>query len=286
MTASLLKGSPVSKLIFESLSKNIEQNIAKGMRPPHLEVILVGDDKPSLIYVGHKSRACNKIGMTANTSQLDDAISENELISHIEALNQNDKVDGILVQLPLPLHISTQTIIDTISIHKDVDGFHPFNLGRLALRHPCLRPCTPHGIITLLNYYKIPLRGKNVTVVGVSNIVGRPLVLEFLLQRATPTACHRYTKNLKEHIVNADIVVSATGVKDIINPDWFKSDAVVIDVGIHRMPDGSIRGDIDFQKVKDKVGFITPVPGGVGPMTVATLLTNTYEAYKKTNCLT
>lgn len=279
MTASLLQGSVVANDLLSSLALNIDEHVKKGDRPPHLEVILVGDDKPSLIYVGHKNRACQKVGMTANTLQLKENISETALIEHIDRLNKNKQVDGILVQLPLPPHISAQNIIDRIAVDKDVDGFHPFNVGRLALRHPCLRPCTPYGIMKLLDYYKIPLIGLNVTIVGVSNIVGRPLLLEFLLAKATPTACHRYTRDLKQHIEHADIVVSATGVQDIIKPEWFKSSAVVIDVGIHRIPDGSIRGDIDFDKVKEKVAYLTPVPGGVGPMTVATLLENTYESY-------
>lgn len=279
MTATLLQGSIVAKNMLSSLQNNISQHVKKGDRSPHLEVIIVGCDKPSLIYVGHKKRACQKIGITANTQQLDETITEKDLIALITQLNLDDKVDGILVQLPLPNHISAQTIIDSIVIDKDVDGFHPFNVGRLALRHPSLRPCTPYGIMKLFDHYQIPLIGKNVTIVGVSNIVGRPLLLEFLLAKATPTACHRYTHDLKAHVQRADIVVSATGVQDLIDPDWFKPSAIVVDVGIHRLPDGQIRGDIDFEKAKDKVAYITPVPGGVGPMTVATLLENTYESY-------
>lgn len=279
MTATLLKGAPVSNAIFATLTEKITKNLQSGQRPPHLSVILVGEDKASLVYIGHKRRACKKIGISAKTHQLDADVSESELLTLIHTLNADANVDGILVQLPLPDHISSQTVIDAINVNKDVDGFHPFNVGRLALRHPHLRPCTPYGIMQLLTHYEIPVRGQNVTIVGVSNIVGRPMFLEFLLARATPTACHRFTTDLKQCIQNADIVVSATGVHNVIDPDWFKPTAVVIDVGMHRLDDGRLCGDMDFDKLKDKVAFLTPVPGGVGPMTVATLLQNTYFAY-------
>ncbi len=283
MTAILLKGQRLCNQIILELNEQITSDVSSGLRPPHLEAILVGDDKASAIYVNNKHKACKKAGITTNTLRLDSKLSEQQLIEHILSLNSNPLVDGILVQLPLPSYISSQSIIETISINKDVDGFHPYNVGRLSVRKPHLRPCTPYGIMMLLAEYKIEPRGKDVTIVGVSNIVGRPLGLEMLLAGASVTACHSQTQSLKKHIEQAEIVVSATGVLDIINPDWIRKDAIVIDVGIHRLDNRQLRGDLDFEALKEKVAYITPVPGGVGPMTVAALLKNTYQAYALTH---
>ena len=210
-------------------------------------------------------------------------ISENELIQLIESLNANDEIDGILVQLPLPSAIREAVIIETIDPKKDVDGFHPYNLGHLAQRNPLLRPCTPLGIINLLKAYNIEVKRKHAVVVGASNIVGRPMALEFLHAGATTTVCHRLTQDLQHYVSQADILVVATGVMDLIHPDWLHKDQVVIDVGIHRLANGSIRGDLNFSEVVKKVAWLTPVPGGVGPMTIATLLQNTLMAYSNLN---
>ena len=278
MTAKILDGKQLSQIIIADLKAKVESDKNLGLRPPHLEVLLVGEDKPSEIYVKNKAKACQLAGFSAKTQKLPSSVTEAALIELIQELNNDYTVDGILVQLPLPDHIPTQTIIETISVDKDVDGFHPYNVGRLSVRKPHLRPCTPYGVMLLLEHYDINPRGMDVTIVGVSNIVGRPLVLEMLLAGATVTACHRHTQDLQKHVQNADMVVSATGVMDLLKPNWFKPNAVVIDIGIHRLESGKIRGDIDFGSVKEKVNCLTPVPGGVGPMTVASLLSNTYQA--------
>lgn len=285
MPATLLEGKTLSKSIISSLSHQIEKDALRGLRPPHLEVILVGEDKASEVYVKNKRQACQRAGISAITRTLPEDVSEKDLVSLIHSLNASSDVDGILVQLPLPKHITTQHIIETLSVDKDVDGFHPYNVGRLSVRKPHLRPCTPFGVMRLLSHYNINPRGMDVTIVGVSNIVGRPLVLEMLLAGASVTACHRHTRHLRKHIEQADLVASATGVMDIIDPNWFREDAIAIDIGIHRLNDGTLRGDIDFEQAKNKVAYITPVPGGVGPMTVATLLSNTYFAaqYQRTH---
>lgn len=277
----LLKGKPVRERVFAELEETIKQTTSAGHRKPELVVILVGNDKASEIYVNNKRKACDSIGIKTTSHALPEETSETDLLALIDTLNVSTTVDGILVQLPLPAHISSEKVIERIAIHKDVDGFHPYNVGRLALRHPGLRPCTPYGIIRMLKHYHIDPTGKDVTIVGVSNIVGRPLMLEFLLARATPTACHRFTKDLKKHVARADILVSATGVRGIIDPSWINPQAVVIDVGIHRLDDGRITGDLDFEAISPNVKAITPVPGGVGPMTITVLLENTVNSYVK-----
>ncbi len=275
MNTKVLNGQIVRDKLFEQL----KASVATMKEKPHLSVILVGEDRASQIYVNHKKKACALCGITTTTHALPKNTTEEALLSLIDTLNNDKYIHGILVQLPLPQHISTDKIISAIAINKDVDGFHPYNIGRLAQRMPSLRPCTPYGIIKLLDYYDIPLVGKNVTVVGVSNIVGRPLVLELLLAKATPTACHRFTKNLAQHINNADIVVSATGVRNVIDPEWISPDAIVIDVGIHRLPSGEITGDLDHSALDGNVYAMTPVPGGVGTMNVTVLLENTVNAF-------
>lgn len=283
MSATLLKAQPLKEKMMLDLKQQVESIKTNFNQTPHLSVIIVGDDKASHIYVKHKQKSCHEVGISTSSHILPSETSEEILLELICQLNTDDTVHGILVQLPLPAHISSQKVIDTISPLKDVDGFHPFNVGHLALRSPLLRPCTPYGIIKLLKYYDIPLLGQDVTIVGVSNIVGRPLSLEFLLAKATPTTCHRFTKDLESHVRRANIVVSATGVRDVIKPEWVNENAIVIDVGIHRLDNGKLCGDLDFDALKDKVSHMTPVPGGVGPMTVAVLLENTLKAFHYQN---
>lgn len=278
MSASILNG----KLVAFELGKTLQHDVAnfkqKMHRPPGLAVILVGDDPASFIYVNSKRNACLAQGFESFYYHFSAKASENELLSLIDRLNEKNDVDGILVQLPLPSHMKTETIIKRIKPTKDVDGFHPYNLGRLVQGNPVLRPCTSLGVINLLKFYHIPLLGQHAVVVGASNIVGRPMALEFLLEKATVTICHRSTINLESHVRMADIVVSAAGSLDVINPEWLHKKQVIIDIGIHRLQDGSLRGDINFNAAKDKVAWITPVPGGVGPMTICMLLHNTLSA--------
>ncbi|KTD48982.1 Bifunctional protein FolD protein [Legionella rubrilucens] len=278
MTALILDGKALARLKKDEIKLAIQARIASGRRAPALAVILVGDDPASHIYVTNKSKACLEVGITSESYQLPAKASEQELLDLIDRLNHSTAIDGILVQLPLPDHMSTHKIIECINPLKDVDGFHPYNLGRLAQRLPLLRPCTPYGIIQLLQANGIALRGLHTVVIGASNIVGRPMGLEFLGEGATVTICHRFTKNLREHVRMADVLVIATGKQDVVDADWLHRDQIIIDVGIHRLADGKLRGDIDFDKAVTRVGWITPVPGGVGPMTITALLQNTVFA--------
>ena len=278
MTASILDGKLVASKLKITLKDAIANRSLKGLRPPGLAVILVGNNEASKIYVNNKRELCKEVGIKSLAYDLPEKTTEDELIDLIKQLNNSDEIDGILVQLPLPAHISSSNILEHISPKKDVDGFHPFNLGRLAQGNPLLRPCTPFGIIQLLNYYDINLLGKHAVIVGASNIVGRPMALELLLAKATVTICHSATKNLNEHISVADIIVVAAGSYNVVKPNWLNSEQVLIDVGIHRHQNGDIHGDVDFNKAIKKVKWITPVPGGIGPMTIATLLQNTMYA--------
>ena len=283
MTAQILDGKKVAANLKQNLSETINKRTQEGKRPPGLAVILVGQDAASEVYVANKRTACSVVGISSYAYDLPDTLSENKLIGLINELNHNKDIDGILVQLPLPKGIDSEKIIACLSPSKDVDGFHPYNMGRLAQRNPYLRPCTPYGIIQLINAYNLPLNGKHAVVIGASNIVGRPMALEFLLAKATVTICHRFTKNLEQHVRIADIIVVATGVCDLIDPSWLNKNQILIDVGMHRLENGKLRGDIDFFETNTQVGWITPVPGGVGPMTIATLLQNTlYAATNKT----
>lgn len=275
MTAALIDGKHVASLMTQTLKDAIHQMRQAGKAPLGLAVILIGNDPASAIYVHNKRKACEAVGIQSMAYDLPMETTETKLLGLIHQLNQQVDVSGILVQLPLPAHINTSRIIEHISPAKDVDGFHPYNLGRLAQGNPGLRPCTPFGIMTLLTHYGLPVKGQHAVVVGSSTIVGRPMALELLSQKATVTICHRSTHELEKHVRMADILVIATGTPDSINPDWLQSHQVVIDVGIHRGHDGRLRGDIDFERAKDKVAWITPVPGGVGPMTIASLLQNT-----------
>lgn len=280
MTASLLDGTKASSVFKKDILDQVNLRKSKGLSAPGLAVILVGQDPASMIYVKHKRKACLEMGFHSLAYDLPETTSESELLALIEKLNHSSDVHGILVQLPLPKHINTTKVIETIAANKDVDGFHPYNIGRLAQRHPLLRPCTPYGIIQLLDFYKIPVEGKHAVVIGASNIVGRPMALELLLSPATVTICHRFTTNLEQFVRIADLLVVAAGVKDVVNPDWLHQNQVVIDVGMHRNEDGKLRGDLNFEQAKERVSWITPVPGGVGPMTITTLLQNTLQAAK------
>ncbi|MCA0403960.1 MAG: bifunctional methylenetetrahydrofolate dehydrogenase/methenyltetrahydrofolate cyclohydrolase FolD [Proteobacteria bacterium] len=280
MTASILDGKKSASFVKDKIKQDVLNLKKAGFKTPGLAVILVGNDAASAIYVTNKRKACEEVGFYSKAFDLPATTNEETLLKLIDDLNQAPDIHGILVQLPLPAHIDTNKIIEAISPYKDVDGFHPYNLGRLAQKNPLLRPCTPLGIINLLNYYQIPLKGLNAVVVGASNIVGRPMALELLLTAATVTICHRFTENLDQFIKTADLIVVATGIQDVIKTEWLNKKQILIDVGMHRLADGKLRGDVDFHKAKDKVAWITPVPGGVGPMTIATLLENTLFAAK------
>lgn len=281
MTASLLDGKQVAALIKKEIKEVLDAEIAEGKRPPSLAVIRIGDDPASGIYVANKHKACLEVGIKSHIYTLAANIVEQELLLLIAELNQSALIDGILVQLPLPQQINTAKIIEAINPSKDVDGFHPYNLGCLAQRRPLFRPCTPKGIMRLLEFYSLSLTGKHSVVVGASNIVGRPMALELLLAGSTVTICHRFTQQLQQHIRMADLVVIAVGQADLVNTDWFHEQQIIIDVGIHRLGNGKIRGDIDFNQAREKVAWLTPVPGGVGPMTIASLLQNTMQAAKQ-----
>lgn len=281
MTASLLDGRVLSSLRRNELKIRVQHHVQQGQRAPGLAVVLIGTDPASTIYVTNKRKACEEVGITSHSYDLPAETSQQELLQLITELNDSDLIDGILIQLPLPKHINETEIIEHIKPEKDVDGFHPYNLGRLAQRNPLLRPCTPLGIMNLLHHYQIEVKRKHAVVIGASNIVGRPMSLELLLAGATVTVCHKFTQNLHKLVQIADMVVVATGKMDVIDAEWLNENQILIDVGMHRLNDGSIRGDVDFNKAVNKVAWITPVPGGVGPMTIVSLLENTMLAAAK-----
>lgn len=278
MSASLIDGKILAAVRRDELKQRVQAHVQQGHRAPGLAVVLIGDDPASSVYVRNKRKACTEVGITSHSYDLPTETSEQKLIQLIDELNNSNEVDGILIQLPLPKHINEAAIIERIKPEKDVDGFHPYNLGRLAQRNPLLRPCTPLGIMSLLSFYNLKVKGKHAVVIGASNIVGRPMSLELLMAEATVTVCHRHTQNLEKLVRIADLVIVAAGHMDVIDIDWLNEKQVIIDVGIHRLADGSIRGDVDFKKAINKVAWITPVPGGVGPMTIVTLLENTMMA--------
>jgi methylenetetrahydrofolate dehydrogenase (NADP+)/methenyltetrahydrofolate cyclohydrolase len=280
MSANIIDGKAVAEELLNQLKQDIDLRSKEGVRNPSLAVILVGSNPASSIYVRNKRLACEKIGVKSIAYDLPNETSEKELIALIETLNNDLNIDGILVQAPLPAHIHNDVIFETISPHKDVDGFHPKNIGLLAIRQPQLRSCTPFGVMKLIEATKLPTRGLDAIVVGASNHVGRPMALELLLAGCTVTLCHRYTQHLQQKIELADIVVAAVGRPGMIKGSWIKPGAIVIDIGINRLEDGKIVGDVEFDIAKTRAGFITPVPGGVGPMTVATLMENTLLAQK------
>jgi methylenetetrahydrofolate dehydrogenase (NADP+)/methenyltetrahydrofolate cyclohydrolase len=281
MSAQLIDGKRIAQEIRTQVAKGVEARVSQGLRAPGLAVILVGSDPASQVYVGSKRRACEEVGFISRSYDLPINSSEEELLTLIEELNQDPVVDGILVQLPLPKGIDETKIIESIRPDKDVDGFHPYNIGRLAQRIPALRPCTPKGIMTLVESTGIEPKGLHAVVVGASNIVGRPMTLELLLAGCTTTTCHRFTKDLEAEVRRADLLVVAVGKPNFIPGDWIKAGAIVIDVGINRLNTGKLTGDVEFDVAFERAGWITPVPGGVGPMTVASLIENTLEACDK-----
>ena len=280
MTAKLLDGRLLAEKIRADIADEIGLRNQQGIRLPGLAVILVGDDPASHVYVRNKRQACDQIGIHSVYYHLPVHTKEIDLIRLIQKLNQDTVIDGILLQLPLPKSIDSGKLLELIDPSKDVDGFHPYNLGRLAQRRPSLRPCTPYGIMALLNSIQETYKNRHAVIIGASNIVGRPLALEFLLAGSTVTVCHRFTQNLDFYVAQADIVVSAVGKLNIIKGAWIKPGAIVIDVGINRLPDGSIGGDVEFDVARERAAWITPVPGGVGPMTITILIKNTLLAAK------
>lgn len=278
MAAQLIDGKKISQQRIEAVAQAVKARQEKGLHTPCLAVVLVGDDPASAVYVRNKKLACQKSGIESRSYELPSDTTQDDLLKLVDELNGDPAVDGILVQLPLPAHIDSQAVLERIEPHKDVDGFHPYNVGRLVVKMPLMRPCTPKGVITLLEAYGIDPKGKKAVVVGASNIVGRPQALELLLSRATVTICHSATQNLADEVAAADILVVGVGIPNFVKGEWVKPGAVVIDVGINRLDDGSLCGDVEFDVAKERASMITPVPGGVGPMTIATLLENTVYA--------
>jgi methylenetetrahydrofolate dehydrogenase (NADP+)/methenyltetrahydrofolate cyclohydrolase len=278
MTARLLDGKTIAAEIREQVHKRVKERLEAGLRAPGLAVVLVGQNAASQVYVRNKRNACEAVGFHSELHALPAETSEATLLALIDDLNAREEIDGILVQLPLPPQIDAEKITERILPTKDVDGFHPYNVGRLALRLPLLRPCTPRGVMTMLYRAGVQLEGLDAVIIGQSNIVGRPMALELLAARCTITVCHSRTKDLAAKARGADVLVAAIGKARFVPGDWVKPGAVVIDVGINRLPDGTLCGDVDFDAAVDNASWITPVPGGVGPMTVATLLENTLQA--------
>ncbi|HHX2527322.1 TPA: bifunctional methylenetetrahydrofolate dehydrogenase/methenyltetrahydrofolate cyclohydrolase FolD [Neisseria subflava] len=278
MTAQLIDGKKISQQRIEAVAQAVKTRQEKGLHTPCLAVVLVGDDPASAVYVRNKKLTCQKSGIESRSYELPSETTQDDLLKLVDELNGDPAVDGILVQLPLPAHIDSQAVLERIEPHKDVDGFHPYNVGRLVVKMPLMRPCTPKGVMTLLEAYGIDPKGKKAVVVGASNIVGRPQALELLLSRATVTICHSATQNLADEVAAADILVVGVGIPNFVKGEWVKPGAVVIDVGINRLDDGSLCGDVEFDVAKERASMITPVPGGVGPMTIATLLENTVHA--------
>jgi len=278
MAARLIDGRALAGTVKGGVRAQIEALAARGGRRPGLAVVRVGDDPASAVYVRGKRRACEEVGVLSLAYDLPGTTSEVQLLALIDALNHDARVDGILVQLPLPEQIGRTAVIERILPAKDVDGFHPYNIGRLAQRIPVMRPCTPYGVIRLLESIGAPFKGQNAVVVGASNIVGRPMSLELLLTGATATVCHRFTADLREHVSRADILIVAAGKPGLIPGEWVRPGSIVIDVGMNRLPEGHLVGDVGFAAARERAAWITPVPGGVGPMTVAMLMHNTLEA--------
>ncbi len=280
MTAKIIDGKQIANEILLEVKETISKATMKGKKPPGLAVIQVGENSASKIYIKNKRIACSKVGFKSFNYDLPEQTSEKELIELVVSLNSNPEVNGILVQLPLPPQINETIIIETIEPIKDVDGFHPYTIGRLMQRIPILRPCTAIGVMTMLDSIGADPIGKHVVIVGASNLVGRPLALEFLLRGATTTVCHRFTENLEHFVRQADILAVAVGKPNVVLSEWIKKDAIVLDIGINRNKKGDITGDVDFEIAKEKASWISPVPGGVGPMTVAMLIKNTLLASK------
>ena len=278
MSAQIIDGKKIAAKITDKVAMGVAKRIEQGLRAPGLAVILVGGDPASQIYVSSKRKTCEKVGFISKAFDLDATTSQGDLLALIDELNADKSIDGILVQFPLPEGLDETTVIERISPNKDVDGFHPYNVGRLAQRIPLLRSCTPRGMISMIESIGVDIRGKHAVVVGASNIVGRPMTLELLLAGCTTTTCHRFTEDLKSHVERADVLVVARGKANFIPGNWVKEGAIVLDVGINRLENGKIAGDVDFDTAKQRAAWISPVPGGVGPMTVATLIENTLFA--------
>ena len=278
MTAQLIDGKQIAADIRKNIAQQVQDRLNKGLRAPGLAVILVGSDPASEVYVSHKRKDCEQVGFQSQAYDLAETTTQTELLDLIDQLNNDATVDGILVQLPLPKHLDSSLLLERISPSKDVDGFHPYNVGRLAQRIPLLRSCTPKGIMTLLAHTGVDLHGLDAVIVGASNIVGRPMALELLLAGCTTTITHRFTKDLENHVRRADLVVVAVGIPNLVKGEWIKPGAIVIDVGINRQDNGQLIGDVGFDEAIKHAAWITPVPGGVGPMTRACLLENTLQA--------
>ncbi|MCU7812242.1 MAG: bifunctional methylenetetrahydrofolate dehydrogenase/methenyltetrahydrofolate cyclohydrolase FolD [Candidatus Thiodiazotropha sp. (ex Notomyrtea botanica)] len=278
MSANILDGKAIAADLRQQIKSSVDQRVATGQRRPGLAVVLVGENPASQVYVRNKRKSCDEVGFYSVSHDLPVSTTQDELLALIDQLNADDDIDGILVQLPLPDHVDEESVIERILPTKDVDGFHPYNVGRLALRMPVLRSCTPKGVMTLLERTGQKLEGLDAVIIGQSNIVGRPMALELLAARCTITVCHSRTKDLAEKARNADILVVAIGRGEFVPGDWIKQGAIVIDVGMNRNEQGKLVGDVDFEAAKERASWITPVPGGVGPMTIATLLENTLQA--------
>jgi methylenetetrahydrofolate dehydrogenase (NADP+)/methenyltetrahydrofolate cyclohydrolase len=278
MSARIIDGRAVAAEVRNEVQSRVQERLGVGKRPPGLAVVLVGDNDASSIYVRNKRRACEEVGLLSRAHDLPSSTSESDLLGLIAELNADDAIDGILVQLPLPKHIDETKIIEAISPAKDVDGFHPYTLGLLAQKRPRLRPCTPYGVMRLLQSTGVGLEGKRAVVVGASNIVGRPMALELLLARCTTTVCHSRTRDLRAEVATAEVLVVAVGKAEFIPGDWVQPGAIVIDVGMNRGADGKLAGDVGYLAARERAAWITPVPGGVGPMTVAILIANTLQA--------
>jgi len=281
VSARILDGRKIARDIRAETSSRVADLAARSGILPHLVVILVGENPASRVYVENKARACAQVGIKSTLIRFDVGISAQELICEIERLNRSPDVHGILVQLPLPPHHDIQAVLRTISIHKDVDGFHLYNVGGLVAGKTIFSPCTPYGVMRMLDHAAIPVEGRNVTIVGASNIVGKPMALMMMAREATVSVCHAKTRDLAQYTILADILVVAAGVPSLIGAQMVRTGAVVIDVGINRDPQGKLQGDVDFDAVRAKASYITPVPGGVGPMTVTMLLVNTVSAAER-----
>jgi methylenetetrahydrofolate dehydrogenase (NADP+)/methenyltetrahydrofolate cyclohydrolase len=278
MAAKIIDGKAIAADIRREVREASDRLAVQGKRRPGLAVVLVGDDPASHVYVRNKRMACEECGFVSVSHDLPHSATQTELLSLIDRLNADDAIDGILVQVPLPDHIDERVVIEAIAPAKDVDGFHPYNVGRLALRNPLMRPCTPYGVTRMLDRCGINPKGMDSVIVGASNLVGRPMALELLLAGATVTVCHRFTRELRAHVERAELLVVAVGKPGLVPGEWIKPGAVVVDVGINRMPDGKLCGDVQFEVARERASWITPVPGGVGPMTVAILMKNTLES--------
>lgn len=278
MSAKIIDGKAIAQQLRNEIALSVQKRLQAGKRAPGLAVVLVGENPASQIYVNSKRRACEEVGFLSRSFNLESTCTENELLTLIDSLNNDPLIDGILVQLPLPQGFDNIKILERISPEKDVDGFHPYNIGRLCQRTPKLRPCTPRGIITMLQRCEINTYGLDALVIGASNIVGRPMGLELLLAGCTTTVTHRFTQNMEKKVRDADLIVAAVGRPGFVHGDWIKPGAIVIDVGINRLENGKVVGDVEYEVAAQRASWITPVPGGVGPMTVATLMQNTLQA--------